>query len=130
MNEKCVSSPEGNRVATPHRLIDSAAPVVLASTGRKKQAMTLVPALIYGLALAACASTQPAVEVRIQRETVEVMRPCPVVVPVRPSPLTRAELPASAADALRIAIARLLEWQGAGGYGEQADAALDVCTRE
>lgn len=81
--------------------------------------------IMASLALAGCATGPRPVEVRIQERTVEVMRPCPVTAPERPAPIT--DLPANARDALRVVVAKLLEWQGAGGYADRAEAAIAVC---
>lgn len=82
---------------------------------------------LAALALAGCAHNPRAVDVRVQERLVEVQRPCPVTVPPRPAPVDAATLPADARDALRIVTAKLLEWAGAGGYGDQAAAALAIC---
>lgn len=85
----------------------------------------------FGLAamllLAGCAhDAAPGIAVR----TVEVIRPvqapCPVIRPVRPTPLERP-LPADSMALAALLGAKLAEWAGPGGYGERADAALGVC---
>lgn len=73
--------------------------------------------------LSACAS-KPAIEVR----TVEVLKPVPVAcvaavdIPERPGPLPPR--PEDARQALDLAVAKVLEWQG---YGERASAVLAGC---
>lgn len=88
--------------------------------------MMLLPLL---LACSGCAHEQKGVRVQIQEKIVEVQKPCPVTIPERPATLKASDLPPDARDALRIAIAALLGWQGDGGYGDKADAALRICVR-
>ncbi len=88
-----------------------------------KRAMILVAAL----ALSGCAHGRAPVDVRVQERLVEVQRPCPVTVPARPAPIDPDTLPADARDALRIVTAKLLEYAGAGGYADRAEAAIAVC---
>jgi hypothetical protein len=77
--------------------------------------------------LAACASTPQPVKVVTQEVVREVQRPCPVTRPARPTPLARP-LPADSRALAAVLADKLLEWAGAGGYGERADAALTTCT--
>jgi hypothetical protein len=63
-----------------------------------------------------------------QEARVEVPRPCPVTKPVRPKPLTRP-LPSDPARLVDLLAGKLLEWAGAGGYGDKADAAISTCTK-
>lgn len=87
--------------------------------------MTRFAIATLALVLAACAHSPAPVEVRIQERTVEVLRPCPVEAPERPAPLDT--LPDNAVDALRMVTAKLLEYAGAGGYADRAEAAIGVC---
>ena len=82
--------------------------------------------IFAALSLAACAHSPAPVEVRIQERTVEVMRPCPAEAPPRPAPI--GDVPTDALAALRIVTAKLLEYAGAGGYADRAEAALAICT--
>lgn len=73
--------------------------------------------------LSACAS-KPAIEVRTVRVEVPVPVACVAAadVPVRPAPLPPR--PEDARQALDLAVAWVLKWQG---YGEKADAVLRGC---
>lgn len=84
-------------------------------------------ALILCLALAGCATTPPGIEVRTVTRTVEVAKPCPVVKPSRPVEIKKEALPTQAQNAVLFLYAALLEWQGEGKYGDQAEAALETC---
>ncbi|HEY1606028.1 MAG TPA: hypothetical protein VGF77_10585 [Allosphingosinicella sp.] len=81
--------------------------------------------------LAACgAGPRPVGEhVVYQNVEKEVPRPCPVAVPRRPAKLQRP-LPADPAALADLLIAKLLEWDGPGKYGDQAEAALKLCTAQ
>lgn len=92
----------------------------------------LTAAALAALALAGCATKPlpaPAVEVRFQDRLVEVQRPCPAKRPDRPSALARP-LPDTPAQLIDLLTAKLTEWAGAGGYGDKADAAIALCTKE
>lgn len=80
------------------------------------------------LALSACCAkpTPPAVEIRTVTKTVEIQRPCAVTVPKRPAPL--GSLPTDLAKLAATLGAKLSEWSGPGGYGDQADRAIRTCT--
>ena len=79
------------------------------------------------LLLAGCAATTPRVE------TVRVLVPTPVPcvtaadVPVRPAPL--AARPAADRDAVRMLLAKLLEWAGPGAYGDRAHGIFKECVK-
>jgi len=87
--------------------------------------MTRAPILAV-LVLAGCATPKPAIEIRTVEVPVVEQRPCPVQIPKRPDPLARP-LPSDANELARLLAAKLDEWAGAGGYGEQAEAALKRC---
>lgn len=53
---------------------------------------------------------------------------CPVTIPERPATLRAEDLPDDARDALRVAVASLLSWQGEGVFGDRAIDALRICT--
>lgn len=80
--------------------------------------------------LAACAGTAPPVGEHDVYHTAEkaVQRPCPVKKPARPAKLARP-LPSDPGALAELLIAKLLEWDGPGGYGDQAGAALDTCLK-
>jgi hypothetical protein len=79
--------------------------------------------------LTACAGATPppAVETRIVTKTVEVQKPCPVTVPVRPAPLAKP-LPTDLGKLVAALGAKLVEYAGPGRYADKADAALKTCT--
>lgn len=77
------------------------------------------------LLLSGCAHTPSGTEVKTVEIVKEVMVPCPVQVPARPTPL--GVLPESAEDALRVVSAKLLEYAGKGGYADKADDAIKLC---
>lgn len=81
--------------------------------------------LLAILALTACATDQPGIEVRTVEKVVEVQKPCPGKVPVRPAPL--GELPATLPAALATTLAKLAEWSAPGKYGDQAEAYFKTC---
>ena len=78
------------------------------------------------LALAACATDQPGIQVRTVTKTVEVQKPCPGTKPERPAPLARP-LPSDPIQLAAILGAKLYEWAGEGKYGDQADAIMTRC---
>lgn len=81
------------------------------------------------LLLAGCATdTTPGIEVRTVEVVRETQRPCPVTKPTRPAPLERP-LPADSVALAALLGAKLAEWAAPGGYGERADAAIEICTR-
>lgn len=86
--------------------------------------------MLLPIALTACAGTTPppAVEVRTVVKTVEIQRPCPITTPVRPAPLARP-LPTDAVKLLALVAAKLVEYSGAGGYADRADAAIELCVK-
>ncbi|HEX5184455.1 MAG TPA: hypothetical protein VFW19_15060 [Allosphingosinicella sp.] len=79
--------------------------------------------------LAACGAHPRSIGEHVVYQPVEkeVPRPCPVAVPKRPAKLQRP-LPSDPAALADLLIAKLLEWDGPGKYGDQAEAALKVCT--
>lgn len=96
-----------------------------------KTATALRATIFLGLLLLlpGCAhAPAPAPGVRVEYRDVvrEVERPCPVAVPVRPSPLERP-LPSDPARLVDLLTAKLTEWAGEGMYGDKAQAALDRC---
>lgn len=92
------------------------------------QLLTFVALLMF---LPSCSGTprpEPGTRVVYQDVVREVKRPCPVEQPRRPAPLERP-LPDNAAGLIDLLTAKLTEWAGDGGYGDQAEAAIDTCTR-
>jgi hypothetical protein len=85
-------------------------------------------AVIAVVMLAACCARLPAPRA-IELRTVDVARPVPVAclkpddVPVRPDHVHGAR------PSLLEALASLLQWDGAGGYGDQAEAVMRRCAR-
>jgi hypothetical protein len=82
------------------------------------------------LSLAGCGAgvvPPPAVEIRTVTKTVEVQKPCPVTVPVRPAPLAKP-LPTDLGKLVAVLGAKLVEYAGSGAYADRADAALRKCT--
>ena len=83
--------------------------------------------LVIALLVAGCARTPPpAVEVRTQVVTREVMRPCPVTIPKRPAPLARP-LPSDAVALAAVLGIKLGEYSGAGAWADRAERALERC---
>lgn len=77
-------------------------------------------------ALTACSNpTPPATQIKIQRETVEVMRACPETLPKRPAAI--GALPGDLQKLAAVLGAKLMEWSGPGGYGERVEAAHGAC---
>lgn len=92
-------------------------------------AMLIMAAFIAMALLVGCKTTEPqGTRVEFREVVKEVQRPCVVKKPVRPSKLARP-LPADVARKLDLVTAKLKEWDGAGGYGDRADAAIEVCTK-
>ena len=82
--------------------------------------------LALALALTACSQpTPPATQIKIQRETVEVVRVCPDALPRRPSAI--GALPSDLQKLAATLGARLMEWAGPGGYGDRIEAAHGAC---
>ena len=80
-------------------------------------------------ALAACTQSPqsaPATQIQVQRDVVEVQRPCRVVAPARPAPLARP-LPDDAERLNALLTAKLLEYAGPGRYADRIEAALAEC---
>jgi hypothetical protein len=92
--------------------------------GGARLAVSLATILLSG-----CGSQlpPPAVEIRTVTKTVEVQRPCPVTRPARPAPLARP-LPTDAVALAALLGSKLLEYSGAGGFADRADAAIRQCT--
>lgn len=87
--------------------------------------------LVAALALAGCGAdtgARPAVEVKVVERVVEVPKPCPVKRPARPAKLARP-LPADSIATLALVTAKLLEYDGPGGFADRALAALETCTK-
>ena len=80
---------------------------------------------LAALALAACQTTQPGVEVRVVEKVVPVAAPCPATPPERPEPL--GPLPQHAVQALAVALAKLAEWSAPGQFGDQAQVYFALC---
>lgn len=92
------------------------------------------PILLLTL-LTACAGQEhiqeppppPAVEVRIQKEYVEVQKPCPVKSPARPGRLP-ATLPEDAVALAALLGQKLDEYSGPGKWADGMESALRKCT--
>ncbi|MCR4297242.1 MAG: hypothetical protein NUV75_00605 [Gallionella sp.] len=82
--------------------------------------------LLTVLALSACATAkEPGIEVRIVEVPIEIQKPCPGTVPVRPAPI--GVLP-SDLTALAAALgAKLIEYAGEGKYADQAESYFRIC---
>lgn len=77
-------------------------------------------------ALMACATAkEPGIEVRTVEVPVEVQKPCPGIVPVRPAPL--GLLPNDLTALAALLGAKLVEYAGDGKYADQADAYFKSC---
>lgn len=84
------------------------------------------------LVVPACTSQvrpAPGTKVVYQDVVRETQRPCPGPKPIRPGALPRP-LPESPARLIDLLTAQLAKWAGPGGYGDQADAALERCMKE
>lgn len=80
--------------------------------------------------LAACGAdtgARPAVQIKTVERVVEVAKPCPVRTPTRPAKLDRP-LPADSVALAALLGAKLLEYDGPGGFADRALAALNTCT--
>jgi len=84
-------------------------------------------AIVMLVLLAGCSTVPSVPEVRIQKETVEVARPCAVTVPVRPAPLARP-LPSDSVALAALLGGKLSEYAGPGAYADRAEAAIKICT--
>ena len=93
--------------------------------------ISMKPAIVaIAIALTGCTTATPPVDVRIQERVVTVQQPCPVTIPERPATLRAEDLPDDARDALRVAVASLLQFQAPGGYADRVEAALRICAGE
>lgn len=82
--------------------------------------------LLTVLALSACATAkEPGIEVRTVEVPVEVQKPCPGTVPVRPAPI--GALPTDLVALAAALGAKLAEWSDAGKYGDQAESYFRAC---
>lgn len=83
-------------------------------------------AAIVVLALSACAKpTPPATQIKIQRETVEVMKLCPETLPKRPAAI--GALPGDLQKLAALLGAKMMEYAGPGGYADRVEAAHEAC---
>lgn len=81
--------------------------------------------------LAGCATTPkpcpPAIpKLEIQKQVVEVAKPCPVDEPQRPAKLARP-LPTDLEALAAVLANQLMLWEAPGGYGDRASAAIRTC---
>lgn len=105
-------------------------PIIAPACHKYSHGKTLAKAAVFAISallLSGC-GPKPGVRVDVQRVLVEVPVPCVSDLPERPDKLTADDLPADARDALRIAVAALMAWQGAGGYGDRAEAVMKGCS--
>ena len=95
-----------------------------ASTNERATGTSFRAAAAASLILLSACASKPAIEVRTVRVEVPVPVACVAVadVPVRPGPLPPR--PEDARQALDLAVAWVLKWQG---YGEKANAVLQGC---
>lgn len=82
-------------------------------------------AILAALALAACATDQPGIEVRTVTVEKPVEKPCPGIPPVRPAKLD--PLPDNPVSALALVLAKLAEYSAPGKYADQAEAYFAAC---
>lgn len=82
-------------------------------------------AVAANIALAACQTTQPGIEVRVVEKLVEVQKPCPATPPVRPRPL--GALPDTSPAALALVLAKLREYADDGKFADRAEAYFQTC---
>lgn len=87
-------------------------------------------AALASLGISACHDHPQSAGVKVEYQTVvkEVQRPCPAKKPTAPAPLEKP-LPTDLGALVDVLTAKLAEWAGRGGYGERAEAALEVCTK-
>lgn len=78
------------------------------------------------VALTACQTDQPGIQVKTVEVVKEVQRPCPGTAPIRPAPLAKP-LPADLAQLAATLAAKLGEYALPGGYADQADAIMKRC---
>ena len=76
------------------------------------------------LALSACQTARPGIEVRTVEEPVVRVESCIARADIPDRPASLPKRPASIVAALDIAVAKILEWTS---YGEKADAVLRGC---
>lgn len=96
-----------------------------------RQALAFAALVMAAMIIAGCDGEHPrsvGEHVVYQEVLKEVPRPCPVTKPARPAPLAKP-LPTAPRALIDILTAKLKEVLGGGGYVDQADAALDICTR-
>lgn len=80
------------------------------------------------LFLYGCSHDQKGIEVRTVEVPVIEQRPCPGEIPKRPDPL--GPLPTDAVKLAATLAAKLVEYSGAGGYADRADAWMQRCAGE
>lgn len=93
-------------------------------------------ALVLGMmaTLSSCGAGT-AIETRVQIEKVPVRAPCPDKATYdglkasRPKPLRSQPMPPTADERVAKQAAQLGRYEAAGGWGDQAEAALDRCQR-
>lgn len=71
----------------------------------------------------------PGEKVVFQTVYKEVPKPCPVTQPARPAPLPKP-LPSDLGALVDALTGKLEEWAGKGKYGDQAQAAIAICTKD
>ncbi|WP_305096497.1 hypothetical protein [Croceibacterium aestuarii] len=86
-----------------------------------------LPVLLLTLPAAMCDTPEPGIEVRTVTKVVEVQKPCPGTVPVRPAPL--GKLPTDLAALAAALGAKLAEYAGEGQYADQAQAYFETCSK-
>lgn len=95
--------------------------------------MKTIVILGAALLLAGCGRTGVATETKFQIERVPVRAPCPdrktyeALKAGRPKPLRSQPMPATADERVAKQAAQLGRYEAAGGWGDQAEAALDRC---
>lgn len=90
-----------------------------------------VCSVFAGFVLAACATPEPAVEIRTVEVVREIQRPCiaPGELPERPGAMPRP-LPRDSRQLSAVLAQALLRWAGPGGYGDRAEALLEACAED